>query len=39
MTECICAMTEGSQRRCPLHGEDAHRIPDEPTIEKREVDQ
>ena len=20
--ECSCAMTEGSQRRCPLHGED-----------------
>jgi hypothetical protein len=23
--ECSCAMTEGSMRRCPVHGEDAHR--------------
>ena len=24
--ECSCAMTEGSQRRCPVHGEDDYRL-------------
>jgi hypothetical protein len=27
--ECSCAMTEGSQRRCPAHGEDAYVLPPE----------